>query len=117
MNVLPPAGVRQPELHGRGGDAVGRAIAGELRQELVVLGGEARLLLLQRRDLVARLGGGGGLPDQQQSCGNQRRRADEWRDRWPATTPARARRGKRARRGGRVGAGGGRVLARRTREG
>src|ERR1700716_2132034 len=59
VDVLPPAGVGEAELHGRGGDAVGGAIAGELGQELVVFGGEAGLFLLQRRDLVARLGGGG----------------------------------------------------------
>src|SRR5260370_5854803 len=52
MDVLPPAGVREAEVHGRGGDAVGGAIAGELGQQLVVLGGEAVLFLLQRRDLV-----------------------------------------------------------------
>src|SRR5438132_6537252 len=40
MDILPPAGVGQAELHRRGGDAVGGAVAGELRQELVVFGGE-----------------------------------------------------------------------------
>jgi hypothetical protein len=59
MDVLPPAGVGEAELHSRGGDAVGGAIAGELGRELVVFGGEARLFLLQCRDLVAGLGGGG----------------------------------------------------------
>jgi hypothetical protein len=39
MDILPPAGVGKTELHGSGGDAVGGAIAGELRQELVVFGG------------------------------------------------------------------------------
>src|ERR1700704_317022 len=77
MDVLPPAGVEEAKLHGRGGDAVGGAIACELGQELVVLGGEAGLFLLQRRDLVARLGGGCGLPHQQQSRRAQRSRAPE----------------------------------------
>jgi hypothetical protein len=64
MDVLPPAGVREAELHGRGGDAVGGAIPGELSQELVVLGREAGLFLLQGRDLVAGLGSGRRLPYQ-----------------------------------------------------
>src|SRR5207245_3201450 len=64
MNILPPAGVGQAELHRRGGDAVGGAIAGELGQKLVVFGGEAGLFLLQRGDLIARLGGGRRLPHQ-----------------------------------------------------
>ncbi|TME44131.1 MAG: hypothetical protein E6I56_13010 [Chloroflexi bacterium] len=93
MDVLPPAGMGEAKLYGRGGDAVGGAIAGELGQELVVLRGEAGLFLLQRRDLVARLGGGRGLPHQQQGGRDQRGRAHERRDRWPAATPARARRG------------------------
>src|SRR5438445_340191 len=38
MNILPPAGVGQAELHRRGGDAVGGAIAGELGQKLGVIG-------------------------------------------------------------------------------
>src|SRR5438874_11177888 len=59
MEILPPAGVGEAELLGGSGDAVGGAIAGELRQKLIVLGGEAGLFLLQRRDLVTRLGGGG----------------------------------------------------------
>jgi hypothetical protein len=60
----------QAELSSRGGDAIGSAIAGELGQELVVFGAEARLFLLQCGDLVTRLGGGGGLPNQQQGRGN-----------------------------------------------
>ena len=82
------------------------SIAGELGQKLVVLGAEASLLLLQRRDLVARLRGGGRLRDQQQGGGDQRYRGHEWRDGRPAATPARARRGKRARRRGRIGPAG-----------
>src|SRR2546427_8825825 len=56
VNVLPPAGMGKTELLRGGGDAIGGAVAGELGQELVVLGAEARLFLLQRRDLGARLG-------------------------------------------------------------
>src|SRR5438128_4068764 len=57
VHVLPPAGMGQTELLSGGGDAVGRAVAGELGQELVVLGVEACLFLLERRNLVAGLGG------------------------------------------------------------
>src|ERR1700674_2048268 len=96
----------EAKLLSRGGDAVGGAISGELGQELVVLGGKAGLFLLQRRDLVARLGGGGRLGHQQQSGGDQRGRGDQRRDRRPAATPARARRGERARRRGRIGPAG-----------
>src|SRR5437867_841565 len=62
-DVLPAAGMGEAKLLRGGSDAVGGAIAGELCQELVVLGGEASLFLLQRRDLVARLGGGRRLRD------------------------------------------------------
>ena len=75
MQILPPAGVGEAELLGGGGDAVGGAIAGELGQKLIVLGGEVGLFLLQRRDLIARLGGGGRLRNQQQGCCDQRYRA------------------------------------------
>src|SRR5438132_6362201 len=78
VDVLPPAGMGKTELLRGGGDAIGGAVAGELGQELVVLGAEARLFLLQRRDLVARLGGGGRLGDQQQRGRDQRDRAHQW---------------------------------------
>src|ERR1700736_1717154 len=71
VNVLPAAGMGETELLRRGGDAGGGAGAGELGQELVVLAAEARLFLLQRRDLVARLGGGGRLRHQQQGGRDQ----------------------------------------------
>src|SRR5256885_1822923 len=106
VDVLPPAGVREAKLLRGGGNAVGGAVAGELGQELVVLGGEPSLFLLQRRDLVAGLGGGGRLRHKQQGRSDQRHGGDERRDRRPAATPARARRGKRARRRGRVGPAG-----------
>ena len=64
MDVLPAVWMGQPELLSGGGDAIGGAVRGELGLELVVLGGEAGLFLLQRRDLVARLGGGGRLGHQ-----------------------------------------------------
>src|SRR2546428_12531945 len=41
MNILPPAGVGQAELHRRGGEAVGGSIAGELGHKPGVFGGEA----------------------------------------------------------------------------
>src|SRR5438046_9073228 len=45
VDVLPPAGMGETELLRGGGDAVGGAVAGELGQELVVLGGQAWLVL------------------------------------------------------------------------
>src|SRR5229473_3457038 len=71
VDVLPPAGMGKTELLRRGGYAIGGAVAGELGQELVVLGVEACLFLLQRRDLVARLGGGGRLSHEQQGGRDQ----------------------------------------------
>ena len=53
MEVLPPAGMREAKMLRGCSNAVGGAIAGQLGQKLVVLGGEASLFLLQRRDLVA----------------------------------------------------------------
>ena len=46
MDVLPPAGMGETELLRGGSDAVGGTIAGELGEELVVLGTQACLFLL-----------------------------------------------------------------------
>src|SRR5438876_8845856 len=76
VDVLPAAGMRETELLRGGRDAIGGAVARELGQELVVLGAETRLFLLQRRERVARLGGGGWLCDEQQGGRARRHRAD-----------------------------------------
>src|SRR5437870_13502756 len=46
MQILPPAGVGEAELLGGGGDAVGGAIASEVGQKRIVLGGGGGLVLL-----------------------------------------------------------------------
>ena len=85
--------MRHSQLLSGEGNTVGCLVLGELRLKLVVGGAEASLFLLQARDLVAGLSRRCRLRNEEKRAGNKRRSPDERRDRKPAATPARARRG------------------------